>query len=500
MSQDTDRLSQASLAPPVEIAIPSTPPRRSILSASPDLRPARDGNAAPSDKNSNFCSPPPASSSEMTPPPSSQVNAPLRRRSRSRSGSHVVVPASPPSESLEKTLRAAYGASENLPSTADIDAANEEQLRAMAKDLLGVAQEARMSALHFKLQNSLLSFASNEAIKRAEVEQQLARREVEILQSSEYRNRHCVSDLRTPQPSPNPQLDASLKRIEELERLNAQLQKRLEDAERFIEEVVEEENGKHESLREENRLLKKRIRENREHFTLMLDQGSLSSSPRTEFQTPQRKSQSRYPDSARCHTNHDAFATLLAADRVLNGESANVSPTSGRARLPRQSHGGGHIRGSHSMSSLPVTPQRSRDVPEIQYSTPGSRSRERISTPEREQPLAERDRHDRDSTISASDAEEAVTDEDVPASQASSLATNMLRRFPGSSQAEASSPARNVGRSSNLLQTKLFGQVKKAGVERPNSISQKRKGVFEEDEAVAKRSKDVGLGINAWNA
>lgn len=358
-----------------------------------------------------------------------------------------------------------------------------------------------MSALHFKLQNSLLSFASNEAIKRAEVEQQLARREVEILQSSEYRNRHYASDLRTPLLSPNPQLDASLKRIEELEQLNAKLKKRLEDAEKLLEEVIEEENGKHESLQEENRLLKKRIRENREHFTLMLDQGSLSSSPRTEFQTPQRKSQPRYPDSARSHGNHDAFATLLAADRVLNGESANVSPPSARDRLPRQSHGGGHVRGSHSMSSLPATPQRSRDVPEVQYVTPGSRSQEKIvpSTPEREQPYSERDRHDRDSTISASDGEEAVTDEDVPASQASSLATNMLLRFPGSSQ-EASSPARNVGKSNNLVQTKLFGQVKKAGVERPSSM--KRKGVFEDDEgSVAKKSKEsdrVGLGINAW--
>lgn len=415
----------------------------------------------------------------------------------------MVVPASPPSESLEKTLCAAYGASENLPTAEDIETANEQQLRAMAKELLGVAQEARMSALHFKLQNSLLSFASNEAIKRAEVEQQLARREVEILQSSEYRNRHGGSDLKTPllSPNPNPQLDASLKRIEELEQLNANLKKRLEDAEKLLEEVIEEENGKQESLQEENRLLKKRIRENREHFTLMLDQGSLSSSPRTEFHAPQRKSHSRYPDSARTHSNHDAFATLLAADRVLNGEAANVSPPSARARLPRQSHGGGHVRGSHSLSSLPATLQRSRDVPEVQYTTPGSRSQERMvpSTPEREQPYAERDRHDRDSTISASDGEEAVTDEDVPASKASSLATNMLRRFPESSQ-EASSPARNTGKSNNLVQTKLFGQVKKTGVERPGSM--KRKGVFEDDEgSVAKKSRDsdrVCLGINTW--
>lgn len=418
----------------------------------------------------------------------------------------MVIPASPPSESLEKTLFAAYGAAENLPTADEIDVASESQLRVIAKDLLGVAQEARMSALHFKLQNSLLSFASNEKIKRAEVEQQLARREVEILQSSEYRNRQGISASRTPQLSPSPQLDASIKRIEALERSNVKLEERLLNAKKLIREKIDEGIFKHESLLEENQLLKKRIRENREHFTRMLDSGSVSSSPRTEFRTPQRKTQPRYPNSASSNPgrdrdgSHDAFATLLAADRVLHGDSTTVSPA--RSRLARNNHGAGHMRGSHSMSSLPVTPQRSRQVHENQYITPGSRSDERAVKPslDHEQRWLERDRHDRDSTLSASDAEEAITDDDLPASQASSLATSMLRRFPGSSQEDKSSTAHTTGKSSTLLQTKLFGQVKKAGVER-SAVSSKRKGSFGEEGPMLKKSKEsehVGLGINAW--
>ncbi|KAH8690948.1 hypothetical protein BGW36DRAFT_62270 [Talaromyces proteolyticus] len=509
MSQESDTRSQASLAPAAEIIIPSTPPRRSILSASPDLRPVRDNNDGLSSKHGGaFCSPQPASSSEMTPPPSSQVQAPRRRsrtrtrtRSLSGSGPHVVIPASPPNESLEKSLYAAYGAAENLPTVEEINTASEAQLRTIAKDLLGVAQEARMSALHFKLQNSLLSFTSSEAIKRAEVEQQLARREVEIIQSSEYQSRRGISISQTPRLSPSPQLDASLKRIDELERTNARLEERLSNAKKLIREKMDEGNDKNESLRAENDLLKKRIRDNREHLTRLLDSGSLASTPRTEFQTPQRKSQARFPDSSRAHSSnrgvsHDAFATLLAADRVLHGDSTNVSPA--RARQPKHHHGISHVRGTHSMSSLPMTPQRSNHVDNTQYITPGSRPRENIiqHTPE-QRSRGERNRHDRDSTISASDAEEAVTDDDLPASQASSLATSMLRRLPETSQKELPA-SQNLGKANTLFQTKLFGQVRKVGTERPDSTSQKRKRSFEELGPVLKKPKDVGLGIESW--
>ncbi|EED18345.1 conserved hypothetical protein [Talaromyces stipitatus ATCC 10500] len=483
MSQDSEVRSQASLAPAAEILIPN-------------LKPVRDHNGSLSDKNGGV-----SSSSEMTPPPSSQTRAPLRRRSRS--GSNVVIPASPPKESLEKSLYAAYGAAENLPTIEDIDAADDAQVRKIAKDLLAIAQEARMSALHFKLQNSLLSFTSNEAIKRAEVEQQLARREVEILQSSEYQNRRANSYSRTPQICPTPDSEASLKRVAELERTNARLEERLSNAKILIQEKIDEGNSKNESLLEENRLLKKRIRDNREHLTMFLDAGSLSPNSRPEFSTPQRKSQPRVFDSARTHassrgSSHDAFATLLAADRVLHGDSTNVSPTRNRHRNGHL--GGAHVRGAHSMSSLPVTPQRHTHVHGFQYTTPVSRTH---TTVRKDTSDPENNRHDRDSTISVSDAEEVITDEDIPASQASSRATDMLRRLPEINQ-ETNSPQgpsanrSNIGKSSTLLQTKIFGQVKKAGVDRSGPASQKRKGSFVEEGPVLKKPKEVGLGISSW--
>lgn len=479
MSQDSEtRLSQTSLAPPAEISAPATPVHRPNLSASPELNARAESLASHSDK-SKFLSPPALSSSDMTPPPSSQVPPAPSRRTRSRSGSYL---ASPPD--IEKTLCVAYGASENLPTAEEIRAADEPRLRTIAKELLGVAQEARMSALHFKLQNSLLSFTSNEAIKRAEVEHQLARREVEILQSSEYRNRHA--ETKPLQPITNVELEMALKQIQDLERANATLDRRL----RRSKKLIEQEREKSDQLGEENSLLKKRIRDNREHFSLMIENGSLSPSPQTEIQTPHRRPIPHFTDDSHHLMSRgessNPFAALLAADRVLNRESSHITSTPNRMRVPKHS-ASGHVRGSHSLSSLPMTPARSRNNhQESQYQTPGRDSSER--------------NRDRDSTISASDNEEAETEEDVAGSHAGALASRMLHRnnLPISRRDVRS--VGNAPKSSTLLQTKLFGQVKKAGVERlPNKL--KRKASF--DGAGSKKAKAeerVGLGIGTWNS
>ncbi|EAW13345.1 uncharacterized protein ACLA_053910 [Aspergillus clavatus NRRL 1] len=472
MSQETP-LSQSSLAPPVELREPTIPIQRPSLSASPELDMKQESQVCQTEKR-KLDSPPSLASSEMTPPPSSQVPGAPLRTSRSRSASYL---ASPPD--LSKTLCAAYGASENLPTVNDIDNASETDLRTIAKELLGVAQEARMSALHFKLQNSLLSFTSNEAIKRAEVEHQLARREVEILQSSEYRNRQCSSEVKPLLPISNVELEVALKRNQELERVNATFDRRLRRAKKLI----EQEKEKSDLLREENNLLKKRIRENREHFSRMMERGSMSPSSQTQSHALHRRSVPHFPESTSPHVsrgeNHP-FAALLAADRVLNRESSEFHSSPQRSR--QRQHPNGHVRGTHSLSSLPLTPSHSRTVhEESQLFTPARNSND--------------EHRDRDSTISASDIEEAETEEDIPASQAGS----MLRHNPVVSQQQIRHVA-SAPKTSTLLQTKLFGQVRKASVERPpNGL--KRKANIEES-ATSKKSKPaegggVGLGIEA---
>ena len=485
---------RTSLAAPAEIAVPSTPtPSRPTLSLSPDHNSMRPGR-----RPSHASPPPPSSSLEITPPPSSQNLIDITTLVDHTAPASSRRLASPPG-SVDKTLCVAYGASENLPTSADINNADGEHLRKLATDLLAVAQEYRMSASHFKLQHSLLSLTSSEAVKRAEVEQQLARREVEILQSEEYRNRKAVTAERSPQPSGPPPLDDTMDRMKELEQSNATLERRLHRAKRLI----EENNDKYELLLEENSRLKKRIRDNREHFTLMLDHGSLSSSPRTEFVSPRINnrsgppcSESNKPQIGGRVGNQDPFAALLAADQVLSRDPGSVPSTPARIRDQKTSNG--HSRNSHSLSSLPLTPAHRTNDDTGQKNRFASPAHKRYPTFQAHE-VDRRDRQDRDSTISASDAEEALTDEDVPASQASSLATSMLRRHPGSSQDEPSVPA-NIGKSSTLLQSKLFGHVKKAGIELPGESNLKRRSSVDDGQSMpAKKAKvreSFGIGVS----
>ena len=346
-----------------------------------------------------------------------------------------------------------------------------------------------MSAAHFKLQHSLLTIESQESAQRAEVEHQMTRREVEVLQAVEQRHRASISAApRGSQTSSQAQIDALMKSCADLQADREELERRLRRAKKLI----ESEKDRSELLLEENLLLKKRIRENREHFTRMKSQSPVYSTPRNDYTTPQRKAALRFPDSAR------SISALLAADQVLNGEAASVpsTPTKIHSSKPNQ----GHSRGAHSLSSLQTTPARSR--PGTADTNFHSNPRPSYSAPVSQvvNDSGERNRHDRDSTISVSDAEEAITDEDVPQSQASSLATNMLRRNPGSQ--ESSGFSTSAERSSNLLQTKLFGAVKKAGLDR--SVGQnKRQASFGDPDIAAKKAKlgeGVGLGIGAWES
>ncbi|KAJ5964505.1 uncharacterized protein N7479_004381 [Penicillium vulpinum] len=413
MSQNAN--SQNSLGAPAEI-VPSTPVRRATLSPSPELSSMAKHPSSQPDKK--FLSPPPLSSSDMTPPPSSQIpGAPLRSRSHSRSLSPSVV-----KPDMDKSLCDAYGASENLPTVEEIDNASETELRTIAKELLAVARESRMSALHFKLQNSLVSFASNEAVKRAEVEHQLAKREVEILQSAEYRSRSHPGDPITPKPSQsalNSDYLSAVQRSQELEALNNVLDRRLRKAKRAIDEAT----SRSMDLEEQNLMLKRRIGDNRKHFSQIFNYGSMSPSTQNDIHNI-------------CHGEHtDGLAALLYADKLTNQT---------------------HTYGAHSATSVPVTPNHSKS----QYLTPIGQTRE--------------DHYDSDSTVSLS---------------ASEAAEEAL----GSPQQMRST----VPKSSTLLQTKLFGQVQKPGVER--SRPGKRKAGIDANVA-AKKSKAtsaIGLGINA---
>ena len=211
--------------------------------------------------------------------------------------------------------------------------------------------------------------------------------------------------------------------------------------------------------------------------------------------------------------SQDPFDALLIAGQVLNGETNSV-PTSPSYARSKKSHSS-HIRGAHSLSSLPATPSRSRPITaDGALFTPINRlaaeHRTSFSAPNTQLAYPMEDRRDeRDSTISASDNEdEAYTDLDIPASQASQRAASILRRA-SSQNLDNTKVARAEPRSKGLKQAKLSGQLKKAGTERPESRYKRGSDVNSYDEIVRSNKKaklgdafpeKVGLGIANWSS
>lgn len=353
----------------------------------------------------------------------------------------------------------------------------------MATELAAAVREARTSAAHFKLQHTLLAMESEQAAQRAEIEHQMTRREAEVLQAAEYKQRALYQ--RSAQPTPQPQTEALTRTCRALEEDRNETAKRLSRAKK----LVELQKDRCELLEEENHLLKKRIRENREHYTRLKSLSPSYATPRDAFTTPQRKPVPQFPQSA---PNHSNIAALLAAGEVLSGESLSVPSTPTRTQVSKLKHG--HTRGAHSLSSLQTTPIQIRPVSHESY----PESIVPFSAPASQLVVesAERERHDRDSTISISDDEEAGSDDNIQQSQASSMASEMLRKNPGGSQ-ESLRLSQGAERSSNLLQSKLFGPVKKPSHSRKRGVAS-----LDETDIKAKKAKvaqGVGLGIESWS-
>ncbi|KFY45611.1 hypothetical protein V494_00865 [Pseudogymnoascus sp. VKM F-4513 (FW-928)] len=488
-----------------------------------------------------YSSPPPPSS--ITPPPSSQ---PPKRRSPSSAFDRDTTPApaifSSPPPTVSYDIKRGAGRPLSI-SASHIATASASELRESLEAALnensrldGEVHEARMAAAHYKLQHSLLAIETEEATKRMEVEHEMTRREVEILQATELARREASSQP-SEQPSASARYIAEMKTYcESMDKENAVLNRRLNRAKAIIAEKEEDISD----LLSENHRYVGRIRENREHMRLLRSPGGLyapASTPRTQSQnfptTPQytRPTPKHTPHSIHQHDSQDSFATLLLADRVLNDQnSAPSTPTITRF-TQRSNSQVKHSRNVQSLSSLPSTPVRNSGqsqhlLPSVQFvpqSEPRYRTNQDLFSPAQPARTAlphgrtEKRRKSRDSTISASDAEELasyadprtlpsqetrhsddteeVESDDIQESQASAAASAMLRRDPRESFEVAASPGLNEATEKGaLLQAKIFGSVTK-GASVP-----KRKRLPDDEEVKAKKlrmaaGEGVGLGI-----
>ncbi|KAL9126692.1 MAG: hypothetical protein Q9217_004303 [Psora testacea] len=460
----------------------------------------------------------PQAAAIMTPPPSTQIPDSVKSaQAKFMSGRERSLASPPPSLRIGPPITSGglYG---EVPTLEVIQQMNEEELRRLVSELLPALGEARVTAAHSKLQHSLLAIEKEELAKRAEVEHEATRREVQVLQEgSPVPSHNGYSPLKSPNASVQRNLHLALAHCRELQHENSMLEKRLRSSKKLIAQLY----GKNSDLNDHIQLLRQRIKDNREHLNDLQESGAMSihATPQHDNATPQFRGTPRTSANkghlqelgSQTITSQDPFDALLQASHVLNGETNSV-PSSPNQTRQRKIHPQ-HMRGAHSLSSLPTTPERRPLTADTMLTTPVGRMMEhRVSfsapgtqfTNENET----RPQDDRESTISASDKEdEPYRDEDLPSSQASQVASSMLRRTL-EFQNNHASPIQRPPSASKLTQGKIFGQVTKSGQERIESpLKRNASGAYNQSARNSKKMKmahsasdRIGLGIKSWSS
>ncbi|ORY57593.1 uncharacterized protein BCR38DRAFT_449651 [Pseudomassariella vexata] len=514
MSTDSEMATTARPNDMVDEAAPSTPPDNHSFDSHQSL-PSTEGPASPIDPTSSFKTELnddriPNSQvipSSLTPPPSSQV--PHVTNGASYISSQRANMFSPPATTRYALRHDGIQVNEYIPpDTQQIEDASAGELRTMFQACLAENARLKMETAHHKLQYNLLSMQADEDSKRAKVEHDMTRREVDVLRMAEN-SRQARRELSAAQQSTQAKYLQLKVCYEAAIEENDSLIKRAKLAKRVIQQKEDEIIG----LTDERDMLLNRIRENREHFHMLCSPGGAfhgALTPKTPaVATPQqyRATTRQTPRAMHQHTRSEnvGFDALLQALNHDNN-SAPSTPTTTTRPAPRMMPK--HTRGVQSLSSLPTTPNaRSRGehavllpsvdlVPQTEPPAPfgtGNRFGHETQT-------AKQGCKSRESTISADDNAELARaaleaaqtqsfksqgsrgsgvrnsrrhdeEEEVFESQASLTASEMLRRDPRESFEVASSVGSRDGtpapaEKSAKLQAKIFASINKAGLEK----------------------------------
>lgn len=318
-----------------------------------------------------------------------------------------------------------------------------DRLRAMLQTCITEHHRLKAEAAHHKLQYSLLTLQADEDSKRAVVEHEMVRREVDALRLSEHA-RQARRELSTAHDS------AQARCLQDALHECASLRRRLKAAKKVIHRKEHEAMG----LCEERDLLLTRIRENREHFHMLCSPGGIfhgaltpklkaAPTPRPQRPAPQQAPKPRRRDEP--HGPEPGLSALIQAmsaqesTGIANNNSAPSTPLSSHRAAQR--HLGKHSRNAQSLSSLPTTPLHRAHgqglLPSVDRVAPHTEPRHRSAhqhfgpTP----PERDRRRRSRESTISVEDNEELARQAVELATAAQSLASRALRGPPPAAHA-----------------------------------------------------------------
>ncbi|KAK8022924.1 hypothetical protein PG991_006805 [Apiospora marii] len=436
-------------------------------------------------------------------------------------------------------------ASEYLPPTANqISDASVEELRAMFHSCLAENARSKMETAHHKLQYSLLRMQAEEEANRAAVEHEMMRREVEVLRQAEH-SRQARRELSAAAESTQAKYlhlkvlyEAAVDEIETLQKRSKLAKKVIQQKEDENISLTDERDMLLTRIRENREHFHMLCSPGGVFHGALTPKTPAIATPQQPRATPRHTPRATHPHHhahshslSHIHTHHRdprqendtsqaGFAALLQA-LTREDNSAPSTPLGGTRLAPRAPPK--HTRGAQSLSSLPTTPNaRPRGDHSVLLPSadlvPHSEPPPRFPVDARvvpETPTSKRGRKSRESTISADDNEDidrvalasvaAATqsfmtsasggptkrsqrhrddEEEVYESQASQVASEMLRRDPRESFEVASSTGSRDGtpvptEKSAKLQAKLYAGVNKPGV------SEKRKfsGVPDADES-----------------
>lgn len=457
--------------------------------------------------------------SSLTPPPSSQIPTAVGAGAANPLGflsSQRTELFSPPATGINGIKRESVASEFAAPTLSQVADASIEELRSMLSACMVEHARLKMETAHHKLQFNMLSMRAEEDTKRAEVEHEMTKKEVQALQQAE-----CARQARRDIISASETTQAKYLHLKVLhERVleeNDVLQKKVKAARK----VIQQKEDEIANLTDEREMLLNRIRENREHFHILCSPGGMfhgavtpkaqATSPQQHRATPRQTPRATHKDSLRNHYGEGVAVLLQALSQDNN--SAPSTPLVGHhpaSRLPPK-----HTRNVQSMSSLPSTPlSHSKADPRgllpsidlVPQTEPPQRHHPRFMAPETPTtPRTRERRRSRESTISAEDNQElarqalqsfvsrgsqqssasasreqrsrrslpeAPAPEEVYESQASQAASEMLRRDPRESFEVAASvgghsrdgtPVATAADRSAKLQATLFGGVNKGG-------------------------------------
>ncbi|KAH6605931.1 fad-dependent oxidoreductase-like enzyme [Trichoderma cornu-damae] len=400
--------------------------------------------------------------SSLTPPPSTQVAVSNGASRRAYSNSQQSALFSPPATVLNTTRERDVDSDYTPPAPRQVQEASADELRAMLQTCIAENQKLKMEAAHHKLQFNLLSLQADEESKRAAVEHDMVRREVDALRMAEH-SRQAKRELSAVSESLQNKYLQMKTWYEEVVEENEALSRRVRLAKKVIQQKEEETI----SLAEEREMLLNRIRENREHFHMLCSPGGIFHGALTPRQamasTPQQhRAASRALHRDEADGREHGLSALLEAmsqsqtqdDDDNNNKNKNNNKNNSSSRSNNNNNNnnnnttttdnnnnnnninninnsapstpmvmarpaprpvGRHQRNAQSMSSLPTTPlSRSRgdhggllpSVNLVAQTEPRSRYSQRRFVPTTPPSQRQSRRRRRESTISAEDNEE----------------------------------------------------------------------------------------------